>query len=102
MRAEDRPGCRPIPIGATARQDPQDVDYTRLCIALKAYPPVADPQAPFIGVGQLHDIAGWRVSRKSIEGTDDAATIGGSRRLKSRPARAEKIQLPLGLKRPDA
>jgi hypothetical protein len=45
------------------RQDSQDVDDARLGIALEAYAPVAGSQAPFVGVGQLDDIAGRRITR---------------------------------------
>src|ERR1700686_3262905 len=62
-----------IPVGATTRQDTQDVDDAGLGVALEAHPPVADPQAPFVSVRQLDDIASRRIAREPIEGTDDAA-----------------------------
>ena len=75
------------------------MDHTCFGVALKANPPVAYVQAPFICVRQLDDIASRWIACKSIEALTMRRLTGGSRRLKSRPARAEKTQPPLVLKR---
>ena len=88
-----------IPVGTTTGQYPQDVDNPCFGVALEATRPVTYAQTPFIYVRQLDDIASRWIACKSIEGAYDAALDWMSRRLKSRPARAEKTQPPLVLKR---
>jgi hypothetical protein len=77
------------------------VDDAGLYVAFEAYTPVADPQAPFVGVRQLDDIPGRRIAGQPVQSADDAALDWRVEALKSRPARAEKTQPP-SLKRSHA
>jgi hypothetical protein len=52
-----------ISVGATTWQDTQNIDDSGLLVALEAYAPVADTQAPFVAVDEPNDIASRGIIR---------------------------------------
>src|SRR4051794_5753226 len=88
-----------VSIGPAAGKHPQDVEDACLGIALKPHTPVAAAQAPFVVAGQPYYVThGW-IAGESIERVDVRRWTGGSRRLRSRLARAVKTQPGALLKR---
>lgn len=56
-----------VPISPPARQHPGDINNPGLGVPREAHPPVANPQAPFVGIYELDDIPGRGIVGQPIE-----------------------------------
>ena len=65
-------GSVSVPVCPATRQDPNDIHHACLAVALETYSPVSHPQAPFVGIRQLDDIAGRWVVCEPVKRADDA------------------------------